>query len=167
MILPFLKHSDSWAEKNLLGNWEIQPGLYLPVAGIATVQSGTDVNGNGDSAGDRTVINPAGIKGTGTGSSPLFNAAGDQVAYLADDPSAYYVAVGKYAQANDRRNTLAMPHTNNFDLSVVKRINITETQNVEFQAQFLNFFNHAQNLPGDISDVSLSASRHVAMCSAY
>jgi hypothetical protein len=36
---------------------------------------------------------------------------------------------------------------------VVKRINITETQNVEFQAQFLNFFNHAQNLPGAISDV--------------
>ena len=32
--LPFLKHSDSWAEKNLLGNWEISPGLYLPVAGI-------------------------------------------------------------------------------------------------------------------------------------
>ena len=83
----------------------------------------------------------------------MFNAAGDQVAYLADDPSAYYVAAGKYALANDRRNTLAMPHTNNFDLSVVKRVNITETQNVEFQAQFLNFFNHAQNLPGAISDV--------------
>ena len=151
--LPFLKHSDSWAEKNLLGNWEISPAYTFQSPEMATVQSGADVNGNGDSAGDRTVINPAGIKGTGTGSSPLFNAAGDQVAYLADDPSAYYVAVGKYAQANDRRNTLAMPHTNNFDLSVVKRINITETQNVEFQAQFLNFFNHAQYLPGYISDV--------------
>lgn len=46
-----------------------------------------------------------------------------------------------------------MPHENNFDLTVLKRINITERQSVEFQMQALNLFNHAQYMPGYISDV--------------
>jgi hypothetical protein len=180
--LPFLKHSDSWLQKNLIGNWEISPAYTFQSPEYATVQSGVDANGNGDSAGDRTFINPAGVKGISSGYLPLcssgagfatFNSTcGNDpsvglvndpqtdsairpfvVGYTAIAPNAYYNQAGKYSWPNARRNTLAMPHTNDFDLSVVKRVNITETQNVEFQAQFLNFFNHAQYLPGSISDV--------------
>ena len=153
--MPFLKHSDSWMARNLLGNWQVSPAYTFQSPEYATVQSGFDVNGNGDSAGDRVFINPAGIKGTGSGSTALTNSVtGDIVAYVADKPSAYYVTAGQYTLPNARRNTLAMPHTNDFDFSVLKRINFTETQSVEFQAQFLNFFNHAQYLPGYISDVA-------------
>ena len=165
--LPFLKHSDSWLQKNIVGNWEISPAYTFQSPEFATVQSGVDANGNGDTAGDRAFVNPGGVKGTSGSYIPLCTTgaitadvtcgSSDSypylVAYQADTPNTYYHQAGKYSWPNARRNTLAMPHTNNFDLSLVKRVNITETQNVEFQAQFLNFFNHAQNLPGAISDV--------------
>ena len=51
-------------------------------------------------------------------------------------------------------NTLALPRTNNFDLTALKRISITERQSVEFQFQALNVLNHAQYVPGNISDVA-------------
>ena len=151
--VPFLKHDSNWFKKNVVGNWEVGTLYTFQSPEFATVQSGVDVNGNGDSAGDRTIINPAGVHGTGTGVTSLFNTAGDRVAYLATDPTAYYIATGKYGMATARRNTLAMPHTNNIDFSVVKRFNITESQNFEFHAQALNVLNHAQYLPGYISDV--------------
>jgi len=172
--MPFFKNADSWMKRNVLGNWEVAPIYTFQSAEYATVQSGLDVNGNGDSAGDRTFVNVAGVRGTGTGYVPLCTSAlpGDEtcgsvpdsngvgfdsrpywVAYKAAEPNAYYVTAGKYSLPDGRRNTLAMPYTNNFDLTIMKRLHITERQNVELQGQFLNLFNHAQYLPGFISDV--------------
>lgn len=182
----FLKHSDNWTKKNILGNWELGPIYTFQSPEYATVQSGVDVNGNGDTAGDRVVINPAGNKAIGTGVTPLCTSGlgsgipcdpnysvddpitGDPiylarpyvVAYRANDPNAYYVGGdttegwGKYMWANARRNTLAMPHINNFDFTIVKRINLTEHQSFEFQMQALNLFNHAQYIPGRVGDVA-------------
>lgn len=158
--LPFLKHSNSWVQRNVIGNWQVSPFYQFQSPEMATVQSGVDTNGNGDSAGDRTIINKGGVKGTGSDVIPLLNSpsatcpAGCIVAYQAVNPSAYYITAGKFAQANDRRNTLAMPHINDFDFSVLKRFNVTERTSFEFQAQFLNLFNHAQYLPGFVSDVA-------------
>jgi hypothetical protein len=152
--LPFLKHSDSWVKRNVLGNWQLSPVYTFQSPEYATVQSGADVNGNGDSAGDRTFINPAGVRGTGSDSTALTNSGGDVVAYVANDPTAYYVTAGKFTLPNARRNTLAMPHINNFDFSILKRVNFTEHTSFEFSAQALNLFNHAQYVPGFISDVA-------------
>ena len=152
--LPFLKHSNSWVQRNVLGNWQVGPLYQFQSPEFATVQSGHDVNGNGDSAGDRTIINRSGVRGTGSDVTALTNTAGSTVAYLAVDPTAYYITAGKYAMPNDRRNTLAMPHINDFDFSILKRVNFTEKTSFEFQAQMLNLFNHAQYLPGYISDVA-------------
>jgi hypothetical protein len=174
--VPFLKHSSNWVAKNVLGNWEFGPIYTFQSPEYATVQAGVDVNGNGDTAGDRVVINPHGVRGTGTGVTPLCSSGlpsgvscdpvGDSasrdyvVGYVANNPNAYYVGGdtingwGKYMWANARRNTLAMPHINNFDFTIVKRINFTEHQSLEFQAQALNLFNHAQYIPGYINDVA-------------
>jgi hypothetical protein len=179
--LPLLKHSDSWVKKNVIGNWEVGPIYTFQSPEYATVQAGVDVNGNGDTAGDRVVINPAGNRSIGTGVTPLCTSGilasnggpgvacdpvGESasrpyvVAYQANNPNAYYVGGdtvngwGKYMRADARRNTLAMPHINNFDFTVVKRINFTEHQSLEFQAQALNLFNHAQYVPGYINDVA-------------
>ncbi len=177
--LPFLKHNNSWIAKNVIGNWEFGPIYTFQSPEYATVQGGVDLNGNGDSAGDRVIINSAGRRGIGTGVTPLCNSGllvvnggpgGDcdpvgntdsqpfVVAYGANNPNAYYVGGdttngwGKFMLASSRRNTLALPHTSNMDFTVVKRFNISEHQSFEFQAQALNIFNHAQYLPGFISD---------------
>jgi hypothetical protein len=159
--------------KNLVGNWEAGPIYTFQSPEYATVQSGLDVNGNGDSAGDRTFINPAGVKGTGGGYTPLCNSlitpgntcgvidpgqpddtSANIVAYQAVSSTAYYNQAGKFSFPNARRNTLAMPRTSNVDLTALKRININERQSVELQFQALNVLNHAQYVPGNISDVA-------------
>jgi hypothetical protein len=170
--VPFFKNA-SWFKKNVIGNWEAGPVYTFQSPEFATVQSGVDANGNGDSAGDRTFINPAGVKGTGGGYIPLCNSliapgntcgtidpgqpddtSANIVAYQAATANAYYNQAGKFSMPNARRNTLAMPHINNFDFSLLKRVNVTERQSVEFQFQALNFFNHAQYVPGYVSDVA-------------
>ena len=117
-------------------------------------RAAADANLNGDSAGDRSIYNPAGKPNTGSGVTPLVNSSGYTVAYLANNPNAQYITASYGALANAPRNTLAMPHINNWDMSVVKRINITERQSVEFQAQALNMFNHPQFTPGYINDIA-------------
>ena len=75
------------------------------------------------------------------------------VAYVANNPSAQYIQAGTGALANSPRNTVALPHTNNMDLTAVKRFSLTERMKFEFQAQALNVFNHSQYVGGYISSV--------------
>src|SRR5512140_776348 len=100
-------------KKNILGNWELAPIYTFQSPEYATVRSGTDSNLNGDSAGDRTIINPAGDPLTGSGVTALHNSAGKTVAYLANNPNAYYIQAGAGALATAHRNTLALPRINN------------------------------------------------------
>ena len=85
--------------------------------------------------------------------TPLLNSAGATVAYLANNPNAYYIQAGAGALANASRNTLGTPVINNWDFALLKRVNITERQSLQFIFQATNIFNHAQYVPGLISDV--------------
>jgi hypothetical protein len=152
--VPFFKSSQNWFAKNLLGNWEVAPQWQLQSPEFYTPQSGTDSNLNGDSAPDRTIFNPNGIPGTGSAVTPITNQAGETVAYLASNPSAQYIVAGRGALATAGRNTLATPRTNNWDLTVVKRFNTSETTNVEFAASAFNLFNHSQFIPGSVNTVN-------------
>ena len=154
--LPFFKADNNWLKKNVIGNWQFTPVYTFQSPEYATVNSGGagyDSNLNKDTAGDRTILNPAGISGTGSDVTALTNTAGATVAYLATNPTAQYIAAGPGALATAPRNTLSLPRTNNWDFTIMKRINIGERQSVQFQAEFLNIFNHPQYLPGNISDV--------------
>jgi TonB dependent receptor len=152
--LPFYKTSSSWMLKNVVGNWQISPIWTVQTPEYATCQSGLDANLNGDSAPDRCVGNPAGIPGTSSGVTPLTNSANQVVAYLANTSTAQYITAGAGVYATTARNTIAAPRINNWDLSILKRVNITERQAVEFNFQALNVWNHSQYAPGYISDVA-------------
>jgi Carboxypeptidase regulatory-like domain/TonB dependent receptor len=152
--VPFFKGSSSWMAKNLLGNWKLVPSWQLQSPEFYTPQSGVDSNLNGDSAPDRTIINPSGTPGTGTAVTALKNGAGDTVGYVAINPNAQYIQAGKGALATAGRNTLATPRTNNWDMAVVKRFNTSERTNVEFTAQAFNIFNHSQFIPGSVNTVN-------------
>jgi len=67
---PFFKNSNRFL-KNTVGNWEIAPIYTYQSGQWVTGQSVLDSNLNGDAAGDRTILNPAGAGGTGTGVVPL------------------------------------------------------------------------------------------------
>jgi hypothetical protein len=83
----------------------------------------------------------------------LKNSAGATVAYVADNPNAQYIAAGSGVYGAVSRNTLSTPSINNWDFALQKRVNITERQAINFIFQATNIFNHAQYVPGLISDV--------------
>lgn len=151
--LPFFKNSNYFM-KNVVGNWEFAPIYTYESPEIADVQSGRDVNLNGDSAGDRAIFNPAGIPGTGSDVTPLTNTAGQVVAYLANNPTAQYIRGGSGAFVNGLRNTLPTRPIDNVDVTVAKRFNLTERAKIEFQAQAYNVFNHPQFVPGSINNIN-------------
>ncbi len=151
--LPFFKNAN-WFMKNMVGNWQFSPVYTFQSPEYATCQSAVDSNLNGDNAGDRCIYNAAGVPGTTSTVTALTNTAGETVAYMADNPTAQYITAGAGAFTTTARNTIATPNINNWDMNVLKRVNITERQSIEFQASFLNLFNHAQYVPGYISDVA-------------
>lgn len=163
--LPFFKHGN-WFVKNLAGNWEVAPVYTFETGEWADVQSQQDANQNGDSAGDRVVLNPSGARNVGSDVTPLCTSAlpvgttcGSSasnpflVGYAAVDPNAYWIRAGIGALANSGRNTLQMPGINNVDLTVLKRFGITERFKFEFAAQMLNALNHPQFIPGVLNDI--------------
>jgi hypothetical protein len=150
---PFQK--GNWLLKNVVGNWNISGTYTFQSPEMTTVQSGVDSNLNGDSAGDRAIINPAGQAGVGSGVTAIKNAAGDTVAYLANNPNARYIVAGPGALSNGGRNTLALARTNNFDMSLTKQVNINERMAVRFGVQLFNALNHAQFTGGSLSDVKV------------
>lgn len=139
---------------NVLGGYELT-GSYIVESGeLVTAQSGDDANLNGDSVADRTIINPNGVAGTGSGVTPLTNSAGATVAYLANNPNAQYIVAGSGALANAGRNTLETPRINNWDLSASKRFSLRERYSLQLRADFFNAFNHPQYTAGLLDDIS-------------
>jgi hypothetical protein len=171
--VPYFKHSNAFV-KNTIGNWEFAPIYTYQSGQWVDPQSGVDSNQNGDSAGDRTILNPKGVPGTGSGVNPLCNsnlptginptttktwtcadsnATPYVVAYGAINPNAQYIQAQVGAVANAGRNTLQLPPINDVDVTALKRFTITERFKFEFQAQFFNVLNHPQWVGGFINDV--------------
>ena len=128
---PWFRNSN-WLAKNLIGNWTLGGDYIYESPQFATAQSGIDSNMNNDSAGDRTVINPTGVKGTGSGVTALHNSAGLIVGYLANNPNAEYIVAGKGVLATGGRGTLPLRPINNWDLNMSKKFSITERVKLDF-----------------------------------
>jgi hypothetical protein len=151
--LPFFKRGN-WFMKNVVGNWEVAPIYTYQTGTLVDVQSGVDSNMNGDSAGDRAFVNPAGTPGTGSGATALKNSAGQVVAYVANNPSAQYIQAPKGTIPTGGRNTAMLNPIDDIDMTIAKSFNITESKKIEFSARFINLFNHPQYVGGYISDVA-------------
>lgn len=159
-ILPF--RDRGYLMKNIVGNWNLSGTYTFESPEYATVQSGVDANLNGDSAGDRAIVNPNGDANIGsgvyavdrTGAQVPFNNPGI-VAYVALNPNARYIQAREGAYANAGRNTIPLRRINNVDLALYKRLNLTERTRFEFGAQAYNLANHPQYTPGSINTVNL------------
>jgi hypothetical protein len=164
---PFFKNGSAFM-RNTVGGWEIAPIYTYQSGQWVTGQSGIDTNLNGDSAGDRTILNPSGVRGTGSGVIPLCTSAvascpttvtdahnnpAGVVGYLATNPTAQYIEAGYGARADVGRNTLQLKPINDVDLTALKRFVITERFKIEFRASATNVLNHAQYVGGFLNDV--------------
>ena len=147
--------------KGFANGWE-WVGTYIAQSGQPiTALSGVDANGNGDAAGDRTILNPGGIDRTGTKVNFVCNAgpggatsivtkaatcgAGDDaniVGYVAANPNARYVQARTGALASVGRDTVSTPGLNIWNMSLIKNIRFTERWSAQFRAATYNTFNH-------------------------
>ncbi len=153
--LPFFKHGGNWFTRNLIGNWEMAPVFTYETGTLVTPQSAVDANLNGDSAGDRTIFNPAGTANVGSGVTALKNTAGATVAYLANNPNARYIQARSGALATAGRQTQHLMPIDNIDFTMLKRFDVfKEGYKLEFGARFFNLLNHAQYTGSNISDVA-------------
>ena len=169
--IPLGKNSNSSFVRGALGGFELA-GIFSAQSGQPwTPISGIDSNGNFDSAGDRTIFNPAGVAGTGSGVCGV-NSAGlllrsngsttntngtpvtfatcsvssyaplNAVAYVAKNPTAQYIQAGNLALATAGRNTLRSNGFNRTDLTLIKNIRFgDERYNLQFGAEAFNVFN--------------------------
>jgi hypothetical protein len=151
--VPYFKNRN-WFLKNIAGNWELAPVYQYQTGQLVTPQSAVDSNLNGDSAPDRVMINPNGTGNLGTGVTALTNAAGDTVAYLANNPNAKFVDSPEGTLPNGGRSLLTMNPIDNIDVTALKRFSLTEHFNLEFSIRASNVLNHPQYVGGNISDVT-------------
>jgi hypothetical protein len=170
--LPYFKHSDSFLMRNLVGNWLVSPIYTYESPEYATALSGVNSNLNGDTAAaiDRPIINPNGVKGTGSNVNPIYNPAlvgncpagvtqcsGNLVGYTAINPNAYYIQAGQGTLPNAARNTLPIRPIDNIDISIIKKITVHEHYTFQFGAGAFNVLNHAQYIPGSIDNVNATS----------
>lgn len=164
---PFQK--SNWLMKNVVGNWNLAGTYTFQSPEMATVQDGIDANLNGDATGDRTFINPSGAANLGSNvvglsatGATLAAGSPNIVAYLATNPGARYITAGLGTLPNGGRNTLPLGRTDNIDLSLMKKINITEIRRFEIGGQFFNLFNHSQFTGGYLSDVQPNSTAAIS-----
>ena len=137
-------------------------GSYLAQTGQpVTPLSGVDSNFNGDAAGDRTIINPAGSGLTGSAVNFICNdgaggatrivsdsstcGSGNDaniVGYVAIDPTARFIQAGPGAKANAGRDTVTTPGLNVWNMSLYKTTKLTERFSLQLRWETYNTFNH-------------------------
>ncbi len=148
------KNSSNWFLKNVVGNWEFAPVYTYQTGTPWDVQAGLDANMNGDSAGDRTFVNPAGVAGTGSAVTPLTNSKNQVVGYLAKNPNARYINAAKGMLPNGGRNTQRLNPIDDIDMSIMKMFTFKDRYNLQLAGRFINIFNHPQYIGGYLSDIA-------------
>ena len=154
--VPFFSGDMNWFKRNLIGNWRASAIYTYETGELVTPQSAVDSNLNGDSAGDRVVINLNGIPGTSSDVTAQKNSSGATVGYLVNNPNAYYIRAQLGVYANSGRNILPTPPIDNVDFSLSKLFSYHERMKLEFRGDFLNAINHPQYTVGSPNTVNLT-----------
>jgi outer membrane receptor protein involved in Fe transport len=153
--LPRFRHSA--VLDKFLGGW-VSTGTFLAETGqFVTPLSFADANLNGDTAGDRAIVNPSGSGLTVTGVNRVCaNASGatsiagtcpsgsSVVGYVAINPNARFVQAQLGTRANSGRNILETAGINNWNMGIFKNTYISETKFIQFRIDMVNVFNHRQ-----------------------
>jgi len=159
-------HADSGWMKALLNGYELN-GAYVAQTGQPiSILSPYDANDNFDIAGDRAILNPAGIGRTATDVNAVCNAGpggavtivspdsngawsgcgtGDDtnvVGYVALDPTARYVSAQVGAKSSVGRNSFYSPGFGILNLAVFKNTHFTESSYLQLRVEMYNALNH-------------------------
>jgi hypothetical protein len=138
-----LPYNGTGTAKHFLGGWQ--------VSGIVTLQTGQFVSISG--GGRNTQVSPTIGYGTnldlvgdwrnvpgGQTATPVFNSSGAYVSGGWINRAAFAPRIGLIG--NVQRNLIEMPGTQNFNLSLMKRIQLSEKFRLQLRGEVFNLFNH-------------------------
>jgi hypothetical protein len=153
--------------KALVNGYQLGSTFLAQTGQPVTLQSGVDANGNGDTAGDRVVLNPNGsaLRGSDVASvcaapggttyvaatslgnggdctNPVTNTLDPAIGYLALDTGARFVVAGPGVRTTVGRNSLTTPGFGVWNLSIFKNTHFTESKYLQIRAEFFNVLNH-------------------------
>ncbi len=149
--------------KEFLNQWQVSSSYIAETGQPVTALSFIDANGNGDAAGDRAILNPAGAGLTTTDVSsvcrdsvtgatsivaPAACPSSRTVGYMAQNSAARFVRARPGAKTNTGRDTLTTAGINNWNVAIFKNTKISESKSIQFRADMINAFNHAQPILG-------------------
>jgi hypothetical protein len=162
--LPFFAKAEGFTGR-ALGGWE--------VSGVLTLQSGlpfTPVDSGGGSAyalSSPNLATPTFIPGRNCGNAPTHGGVESRLGQWVDF-NAYQkdalipLANGATGDAtgfgNAPRNCIIGPPQKNIDFTIGKMFRLTERQNLRFQAEFFNLFNHPSFANPPAADVQSQSS---------
>jgi hypothetical protein len=147
--VPYFSHHSNRFVRGLLGNFQLSAIFQAQSGQPISPISGIDSNRNLDSAGDRTIFNPNGIRNTGS-SVRAYDATGTEVdlgdpttvAYVVNNPNAMYIQAGPGTRANAGRNTLRTRGFNRTDATILKDVSlIGERLKLQLGAEIYDLFN--------------------------
>jgi Carboxypeptidase regulatory-like domain/TonB dependent receptor len=151
--------TDSGLLKTLAHGWQWN-GTYLVQTGQPiSILANADANANFDTAGDRAILNPAGLDRIGTAVNYVCAGAGgvtsiasidtgcgggsaNVAGYIAQNPNAGYVQAELGALPTVGRNTFESPGVNIWNLGLFKNTKLTERATLQFRVDTFNTFNH-------------------------
>ena len=143
--LPFYKDQQGVVGR-VLGGWELS-GITIFESGVPlTITQSFDPFNSFDFTGTNpgTFPHGIGIDPSVVSPRPDFvpgqNAAGPKTASEWFNTKAWTDAIGHFGDSG--RGVIAGPGFNNWDLSAIKNIKISERLNAQFRAEFFNAFNH-------------------------
>jgi hypothetical protein len=175
--------SDNRFLRGALNGWSLDGSFLFQLGQPVTIISGVDSNGNGDSAGDRAILNPNGTERVGslvrrvcangsggftvTANSNAACAAASTVGYVATNSNAKYIQASLGAVSNLGRNTFNSPHINIWNMALVRSVKFTERVEIKFRAEAINVFNHPDFALGNLSVLGGTSNNQNALNSGY
>lgn len=155
--LPFDKpFGDNAIMKKIAGGWQF--------TGIASYQKGNPIDlrsnsnsglqnnglGRPDLIAPIQYMNPRQLSSIPAASADCVSSSGANVTgTFWFNPASFDCNVAPFTFGTYTRNSMRGPGINNYDLSIMKRTNFTESKYIEFRAELFNAFNHAQFLNPD------------------
>ncbi len=152
--LPTMSSGNGFV-RGVVNGWNFSGSYLFQTGQPVTIISGVDSNGNGDSAGDRAILNSAGIEGTGSGVTRVCRdpasgatsvsaacSSANTVGYVANNSTARYVQAAAGAVSTLGRNTFSSEHINLWNMAIAKNTKVTERFNLQLRVEAYNVFNH-------------------------
>ncbi|MFN0123089.1 MAG: hypothetical protein ACKV2V_21525, partial [Blastocatellia bacterium] len=142
--VPWFK--GNWAQgvfKQVLGGWQYSGVFEVQSGQPFTILTGVDTNGNGG-GGDRPNFNPRGTltQDPVTGNLRSFTSARDTGQFIVPVLGANGLPVANsLGNGTLGKNTLRGEGLMNWNMSLLKRVKLTETMNVQLRVDALNIFN--------------------------